>query len=94
MSMLNYPVKGTVFGKGGDGTGPDTQGMSLSERTADTSVNRQIFTDNATPSGALAWQYSRKIDGIQLSVVDVRASGSLGPSEVVDENKYVFRSDI
>jgi hypothetical protein len=93
MSSYNYPVFGTVFGRGGD-RNPNgltgTSGIALNRREVDTSVDRKLFTENGTQSGHLSWEYTRQIDGIQTSVSTVRAADALGPSQTFSERKVFF----
>lgn len=91
MSSYNYPVFGLVHGRGGQAnTGPATSGMAYSEIHADNSVERQKFTSTGAASGALSWEYTRKIDGIHVSVSTVEADGSLGGAKTVSERKVFF----
>jgi len=91
MSSYNYPVFGMVFGRGGRaGVGAASSGMSIAERAADNSVEREKFTETGTASGYLSWEYTRKISGEHVSVSTVRAPGSLGPTQSDTERKIFF----
>lgn len=91
MSSYNYPVFGLVHGRGGQAnTGPATSGMAYSEIHADNSVERQKFTSTEAASGALSWEYTRKLDGTHVSVSTVEADSSLGEAESVSERKVFF----
>lgn len=63
--------------------------IPLSSREVDTSVNRQLFTQDASASGALQWEYTRTVD-IHTSISSLISENS-GPSETISERK-VFAS--
>ena len=81
-----YPVFGMEFAA----SGTFTSGLTFAEQTAFTSVDRQIFTENAAASGFLAWQVTRKVDGIHTSVSKRRVNSSLGGPQTLSERKVFF----
>lgn len=90
MSSYNYEVFGMVFGRGGRANiGPATSGIPFTKREVDTSVNRQLFTEDGTASGSLSWEYTRTVD-IHTSVSTL-LSQNTGPAETVTE-RVVFAS--
>jgi hypothetical protein len=86
MSALNFPIGGAVWGK----TTPLLRGLSLEERNADNSVEREKFTNTELPEGDLEWEYSRKIAGIHTSVSTLNANTAIGPAETQTERKVFF----
>jgi hypothetical protein len=91
MSSYDYPVFGMVHGRGGRaGIGPATSGLTMSERTADNSVEREKYTDTGVASGNLEWDYTRKVAGNHVSISKVEATSSLGEAETISERKVFF----
>lgn len=93
MGSYNYPVFGTVFGRGGAG-GPRafTSGIPLSARQADNTVNREIFTHDATVTGDLEHDVSRN-EGLHVSVSHRQVYSSLGPMRTITERKIFADGD-
>lgn len=87
MSSLNYPVFGTIFGRHGGAV--FSSGLTLDERNADNSVERQKHTDTGLASGVLVTTFTRA-EGIHTSVSRVVATGSLGPKVTLTEQKVFF----
>lgn len=85
-TIRDFNSFGIVFG----GSGTFTSGLTLTQMTADNSVDRQLFTENGLASGYLSWEYTRGVDGIQTSVSTVRANSSIGPSVSYTERKVFF----
>jgi hypothetical protein len=90
-----FSSTGIAWQPGGTAT---TSGLSLAERTADDSVEREKFTHNFAPDGNLQ-QHVTRAKGIHTSVSDrqgiVAASGliggdTLGPLQTVTERKVFF----
>ncbi len=85
-TIRDFNSFGMVFG----GSGTFTSGLTLTQMTADNSVNRELFTENGLASGYLSWEYTRAVDGIQVAVSTDRANSSLGPSVPYTERKIFF----
>lgn len=89
MSSYDYPVFGMVHGRGGRaGIGPATSGMTATQRDADNSVNRELFTDTGAASGHLEWDVTRTPAGTHVSVTKIEADSSLGSSSQSQSAKY------
>lgn len=87
MSAYLYPVFGLVHGRGGvAGVGAATSGMTIAERSADNSVERQKFTVTGLPSGQLFYDVSRA-EGIHTSLSHMVATGAIGPNLTSTEQK-------
>lgn len=85
MSEYIYTVFGLRFGRATS----KNQGMTRAEIIADNSVERQKFTDNATSSGLLQWQYARH-EGIHTSISNIKCYDSSNPSFTTSERKIFF----
>lgn len=99
----NLGLTGVAFQPGGDA---HLEGLSLVERNADNSVERAKFTADATESGNLEHDVTRKIDGVHVSVSHREAilaqnrlpsqsgqlSGgdALGPMQTISERKIFY----
>jgi len=93
MSTYNYPVFGTVFGKGGTvGQRAFTSGIPLAARKADNSVERQKFTHNASVTGDLQHEVTRSITSNQVAISNRQAYSALEPMRTITERK-VFEPD-
>ena len=93
MSTYNYPVFGTVFGKGGTvGQRAFTSGIPSAARKADNSVERQKFTHDETVTGDLEHSVTRGITSNQVAVSNRQAYSSLEAMRTITERK-VFDED-
>lgn len=98
LTVAEVSNSGTIRTVGEDTTGvvfarsstTYTSGLALDAMTADNSVERQKFTSTEAESGALSWEYTRKLDGTHISVSTVEADSSLGEAETVTERKVFF----
>jgi hypothetical protein len=82
MSSYTYPVFGLGHWRGGTAT----SGMTIAERSADNSVEREKFTVTALASGQLACDVGRAM-GLHTSLSHMVATGSLGPNISSTEQK-------
>lgn len=85
MSSYTYPVFGLIHAP----AGTHTSGMTLSQRSADNSVERANFTVTGSASGQLEYDVTRHM-GIHTSVSHMVATGSLGPNVTSTERKIFF----
>lgn len=91
MSSYDYPVFGMVHGRGGRaGIGPATSGMTATQRNADNSVERQLYTDTGAASGHLEWDVTRTPAGTHVSIAKLEADGSIGGGVSISERKVFF----
>lgn len=89
MSSYTYPVFGLTFGRHGGNT--FTSGLSLSQQTADNSVERAKFTVTDNEWGQLELNVVRN-EGRHVSVSHMVATGSLGANLTSTERK-LFHPD-
>jgi len=93
MSTNNYPVFGTVFGKGGTvGQRAFTSGIPVAARKTDNSVERQKFTHDETVTGDLEHNVTRVITSNQVAVSNRQAYSALEPMRTITERK-IFDDD-
>jgi hypothetical protein len=94
MSTYNYPVFGTVFGKGGTvGQRAFTSGIPSAARNADNSVERQKFTHDGTVTGDLEHNVTRGIAGNLVAVSNRQAYSALEAMRTVTERKVFHSGD-
>jgi hypothetical protein len=96
----NFDSRGVAWQAGGT---PSTAGLSLTERTADDSVEREKFTHDLTASGNLQQHVTRAM-GIHTSISDRQAisdpvlaattglagADATGPMQTISERKVFF----
>lgn len=87
LSSGNYYSTGVVWAASST---VKNENLSITERNADNSINRSLFTTDATASGDLKHNVTRKINGIQVSVSKRQTVNSLGPMRTVTERKVFF----
>ncbi len=68
-------------------------GLASALRNADNSVEREKFTTTGLPSGTLAHEVVRALDGNHVSVSSREAVNTLMPYETVTERKIFFLDD-
>jgi hypothetical protein len=90
VSTGNFTMTGVVFAPTAT---PKNEALSLTERKADNSVNRELFTHDATPSGELEHDVTRCINAIQVSVSHRQTNDALGPMRTVTERKIFASGD-